>query len=570
MPDRIDPFLPLAAVVAPDDAPPPRRLDVAVLVALVLMLATVAYALRCGTPLIWDGSYQLGEMLIAGEPYAYLTRFHTLIVWRPVVWAMRWTDDVPTLQAIYGAPFLLAPVVGLAASWWFVRRRQPGLVVWAAVGILATALPGQIFVINDSVFQQHLFWPVFVGLLVPLTRPQRVAWYGLVVFQFAHQIGLVLLAGGCGAALLVALFARDRADRRRLLLAAALAALLAAAMAGKVWLTSRPTSPYYDSFAAAEATWQVAQQRWWRSVTGLPFRGLKLVYLAAALLALHGWLAGGGKQAVGAGRARRRLAAGAAGLTVLAIVGVALVWGYWSGDPRRWEGAIDYRRWVVPLTVPAFLLATVEVAVRARRKGPSGSSPVADTTNPNLLHRPAREGGVVTGTGRSESTGPHPSGWGNAGGRNAALSGVGPLALRSVVVVLLAGLFALVLARQSRGYKALADRLAANLAASPATLVRVGPDHGWLNGTPLDHWPITWLALELQGKRPTKWFVSPELKPGQLDLVRDPRRPLVAVSQWSVIPPTPGPGGWFDLRDLAARAAEELKAAESKSPTDVR
>lgn len=535
-----EPPLPFEPIVSSDPAPPPlvdsarpdgarpalpsRWLDLAVLAALLVVAATAGYALWCGTPLIWDGSYQLAETLMAGEPYAYLSRFHTRIVWRPVVWATRWTDDPRVLQAVYGAPFLLAPVAGLGVSWWFARRHQPGLVAWAALGILATPLPGQVFVINDSVFQQHLFWPVFVGLLVPLTRPMKTVWYALAVFQFAHQVGLVLLAGAAGATCLLALVSRHPADRRRLRRAAALAVLLTAAMGWKVWLTSVPGTPYYDSFAAAEATWQVAQWRWWRAVSGLPWRGLKWVYLAAGLLCLHAWFVG---------LRWRRLAGSAAALAGVALLAAAAAWVEWAASPRLWAGAIDYRRWLVPLTGPAFMLVFVEVAWRAR----TGSGPARTTTTPGLS-------GPDSGPRRV-----HPE---------RVLPAATPpavLAVRAAAVLLLAGLFAAVLGRQSRDLKAMTDRLQAELAASPTATVSVGPDH-WIHGSPLDHWPLSWHMLVLQGKRPTMWLVSTEVTAEHLRWL-DGCRPRLPVSQFTAQDPRPGPTGWFDLRDLTATAAAE-------------
>lgn len=174
---------------------PPRWLDAVVFLAVATIIAVGGYAAWCRAPLIWDGSYQFAETLRSGSPYVYLTRFHTRILWQPVVWLMPFTDNMRLLQAVYGLPFLLAPAAALAASWWFVRRTMPTLIVWAAIGILATPLPGQIFVINDSVFQQHLFWPVFFGLCMPLSRRQTIALVLLIPFQFVHQIGLILLAG---------------------------------------------------------------------------------------------------------------------------------------------------------------------------------------------------------------------------------------------------------------------------------------------------------------------------------------------------------------------------------------
>src|SRR4029453_10473450 len=129
------------------------------------------------------------------RPYAYETRLHSYLLWEPLVWLSHHTTNLHALQLALGLPFCLAPVVGLLASWWMVRRHAPWLIIWAIFGIAAAPLPGQIFVINDSIFQQHLFWPVFLSLFVPLTTMQVTVLQLLVLFQFSHQIGAVLLGG---------------------------------------------------------------------------------------------------------------------------------------------------------------------------------------------------------------------------------------------------------------------------------------------------------------------------------------------------------------------------------------
>src|SRR6185312_8753540 len=103
-----------------------------------------------------------------------------------------------------------------------------------------------IFIINDSIFQQHMFWPIFLGLLVWLERPQIIVLALLVVFQFSHQIGFVLLTGGAGAAALLAL--RDRKRRTELLVKAAVMLALAIVALWKIL-------HFPDSYARQEFTW---------------------------------------------------------------------------------------------------------------------------------------------------------------------------------------------------------------------------------------------------------------------------------------------------------------------------
>jgi len=496
--------------------PPPRWLDRVVLLAIAAVIATGIYAAWCWTPMLWDGSYQFAATLQAGKPYAYLSRFHTHILWRPVVWLMPFTDNVRLLQAVYGLPFLLAPAVGLGCSWWFVRRHMPTLIVWAAIGILATPLPGQIFVINDSVFQQHLFWPVFLGLLVQLTRRQKVVWLLLAVFQFVHQIGLILLAGATVTTLILAWrpwergrflapLDGDRATTPTLPGAFIVALTLTLLIAAKVWWTSIPGTPYYDSYAAAEASWQAAVDRWWKSVWGAPFNGLRLVWLSAGLVCLQAWLF---RQPE---RERRARMVGSIALLVL-LVGV-LHWTAWASTPIGWGGAIEYRRWLVPLTLPIFALATIEAIWRPSQPPPAPDSADADA--------PSQGGSVYP--------------------------------LRVAVIVLLAGVYAVVIGRQSTQVREMSQRLAGEIAASEHATIVLPQDH-WLRETPLNHWSLGWYSLVLQGREPTRWIAPTDLPAENLRAL-DRSPPALPISKFDDV--APDAGGWFDWTTLVRRAAEE-------------
>ena len=145
----------------------PGVLNRAVYGTLAILAATGVFACSSGLAMTWDGAYQFAYGLMEQKPYWYGTRFHSWVLWEPFVGLSHWTHHYLTLQFAYGLPFLVAPAVALLVSWWVVRAHAPGLIVWAAFGIAVAPLPGQVFVINDSIFQSHLFWPVF---LAPLRR----------------------------------------------------------------------------------------------------------------------------------------------------------------------------------------------------------------------------------------------------------------------------------------------------------------------------------------------------------------------------------------------------------------
>ena len=270
-------------------------------IALILTL-TAVYSCWCTTPLIYDGSSQFAATLYWQRPFAYLSRFHTLLLWQPVVWLSRLTDNTYALVMVYGLPFLLAPVIGLLVSWWVVRRHAPGLILWAVFGTLAAPLPGQIFVINDTIFQQHLFWPIYVAMFVPLTWPKRVVLAVLVVFQFPHQVGAVLLTGAAGAGAIAALFERDRVRRRQVLTKAGVVLALAVLAWAKVYVTSLPGNPYFDPYAAEEMQRESLRQRWIGGVAGMPLYGQIAMWAAAALAFAAARFLGGGRDTTATSR----------------------------------------------------------------------------------------------------------------------------------------------------------------------------------------------------------------------------------------------------------------------------
>ncbi|QOV89312.1 hypothetical protein [Humisphaera borealis] len=514
----------------------PRWLDAVVWLAVATVVVVAGYACWCRTPLLWDGSYQFAETLRAGSPYAYLSRFHTRILWQPVVWLMPFTDNVRLLQAVYGLPFMLAPAVGLAVCWWFVRRQMPTLIVWAAMGILATPLPGQIFVINDSIFQQHLFWPVFFGLLVQMTRRQKAVWAVLAVFQFVHQIGLILLAVAALTTLILPwergrprpLVARIRGSLPAIPAAFAVAALLALLMAAKVWWTSIPGTAYYDSYAAREATWQFAKDRWWKSVWGYPLNGLRMIWLAGGVICLQAWLFTLPK--------RESAARMCAAITMVALVAGVLNWTTWADSPIAWGGAIEYRRWLVPMTMPVFILAAIEAwwRVSRTRKSEDQREPAGSAAGVSIEVRdaPLQDDAVED-----------------------VRAPIDPmLPLRAAVILLLTCVYAIVICRQSTQVNEMTSRLEAEIAASPTSTIVLPADH-WLRGTPLDHWSLGWQSLVLQGKTPTKWVAPTDLPAEKLEALHRGRLP---VDKFVEIDPNPGATGWFDLRRITSRQVDEL------------
>lgn len=457
--------------------------------AAAILAITGVFTAWCDTPMIWDGAYQFAFSLIEQKPYFYLTRFHSYILWSPMVWLSHVTANLTVLKMAYGLPFTLAPAFSVIVSWWVVRRRAPHLILWAIFGAAAAPLPGQIFIINDSIFQQHMFWPVFLGLLVPLEWPQIIALSLLVVFQFAHQIGFVLLMGGAGAAALLAL--RDVAHRRELLIKAAIAFVLAIVALWKIF-------HFPDSYAQREFTWEAAHNAWTWGVAGWPLRGLELMWAAAGLALLARIV--GGKQS---GRFSKEIWI----VSILCVIAGMVLWTIWASSIHRWTTAANYRRWVVPLTVPFYLLAFLDQLLRV----------------------------------------PAPSANNRVVGRSPVL----------VVGYLVAATFALVLSIQSVAWLGLTRHLLRDVERYPAAIVP-WKAISWTQDTALYHWGTASYVFVLEGRTPKHLVLDPlpDDSEKQLQALRA-NPPKVPLASFTPINPAPGPAGWFDFRPMIEQIARE-------------
>ena len=131
--------------------------------------------------------------------------------------------------------------------------------------------------INDSIWQQSLAWPLILGALVPLSWPQRIAWLGFGLCQFPHHIGVVILA----MAFVAAIVARQCWAR------GALVILLCLAAAKAIWVSVPAWSgPLFDSYAAKEASRDRMWQTFRTSVVGWVLAGLVPLWAAAGVVAL--------------------------------------------------------------------------------------------------------------------------------------------------------------------------------------------------------------------------------------------------------------------------------------------
>ncbi len=191
---------------------------------------------------------------------------------------------------------------------------------------------------------------------------------------------------------------------------------------------------------------------------------------------------------------------------VCVLIGAA-IWVYWAGDEHRWPWIAGYRRFVVPLTLPFYLLCWLDYAMRVRR-GP-GIGAVGTAFWPGYpLYR--------------------------------------------ILGQLLAAVFAVVLGIQSTLFGSMVRRLIEDMRNYPGSIVPLSAVP-WTVNTPMDHWAITDLAIAAQGKRPTQLLLNAE----GIDQIR--ANPPVVPNQLvyphrEAHPPPPNSNGWYDLRPIVPHA----------------
>ena len=84
---------------------------------------------------------------------------------------------------------------------------------------------------------------------------------------------------------------------------------------------------------------------------------------------------------------------------------------------------------------------------------------------------------------------------------------------------------------------------------------RDDPELRWTGNTAVAHWGTPSYVQVLQGKRPRKMLLDPEADARWL-FAHPPRVPLA----WFVLnDPNPGPGGWYDSRELLEAVRREYE-----------
>ena len=444
--------------------------------------------------LSWDGSWYLFRSLQDRAPFIPHGRYATYPILWVLVRAARICSDPRALGVGYGFMLALFPLVALGVSWAYLRGEQRApLRIWPTLGILLAPLPGQLCLLSEATLAAQLLWPVLAILTAGPPGLAGSFWLaGLsAALWFLHPTAAVVfgLAAACcaGQAWGSQPPGSRRGDWRR-------AAAFAALAVGKVLVTFFSVTEYERiQMSGGEVLAQLAA-----SLAGWPLVLLLLTYLLGALVRLE------------AAAVHPRLGRGAAWAVCVLMMGAGLLW---VRDPVRWQGLLDYRRFVLPAVLPLIVLAARHRRILARAPAATDARTPA-SASANILP---------------------------------------PMPTARWTLTVAAAVFALVLSAQSLVWRNLIERFADSLAQHADSRGRfVAADElPFTHGTVLRHWTAAPLSILLQGRRPATVFVLRR---------EDVQAGGVRVNPWEQILFA---DGWFQLAQFAGEAsARQVRTAD--------
>jgi hypothetical protein len=445
-----------------------------------LIAIGLSMAVLTSGALAWDGSYMFFLTLDKQEPFIpHAQRFILLVGQGPMLLSSQWIDDITLLRIIFGLSYALITFGVLLLCWLIVKDRAPWLFLWPTLGIGIATLPRQITLYSEATIAMQLFWPLLLALLAGPGKRWQVLIPGLaLVLLVAHPSAIPLIAFAAGVAFLLAFRFRDR---RTFYLRQA--GLLASIDVIALVIFEARKSSYESDHMSVE----VLVSSFKSAVFGPMLLALLFAYLAVAILFAAPAIRQKWIFPAWADRTRTLYR-----VAFLAVAGAGVVLLVRVLVPRLWWTALDYRFWIVPITLPLLSLAVFEAA-----------APRAWTESLRLEN-----------------------------------------AVRTRIVLLIAVIFAAALSANSLGWFRLTHKLENTLAASREACIPLS-SIDWIDHTPLEHWSVATYSLVVQGRHPTA-IVLPDddCSAAQVDGLH--------VTDWYT---RPWDKGWFDLDALDQRLA---------------
>ncbi len=324
-----------------------------VLIGMGLLALSVA-----GAGMSYDGSYVLFRMLEGQQPWVDHGRATHLVFQLVASLVSHVTHNLPFLEFVFSLGYASAPIIALALSWWVVRRRAPGLFIWAAFGVAFAALPGQICLVADMLAVGQLAWPLLLAALVGVENKQIPLLVLLSLFVAAsHPVACGFIAIAAALAFVTGLISPQE-RHRQWSLAAGFLVLSSVALAVEI----ARVDPYEAGLLHLDTL--IANFR--LAVVGWPLVAIGCGWLAGALILWEPHPAGPDRRSTHADVAVR-----ACILLLLGAAGLALL--RWGLDAHLWVNAIAYRFYLPFAASPFGLAAIVE---HLRRDPETGRVPI--------------------------------------------------------------------------------------------------------------------------------------------------------------------------------------------------
>ena len=438
--------------------------------------AAFVFASFCRASLTWDGSYFLLQTLQHGTPFVAAHRWFDWILQEPVALLQPWVHKPAKLAVVHSLMCSLPPLFSLAVCLLMLRGAQSRLRIWPVIGILLVPLPVEIFLITEVTPAIQLAWILFIFAW----RGCPPRWFPVVVLAMIAMSGLHPAAAPLFliAAMMAFAFAvpAEPAGRRRIIACGLFFAAASVAQLARSMLAATP----YERASMSPWVW-IAEL-----YSGLRFSPFPALVPVLVDLALYAWTLASGNP-----KARPRK------LSILLWCAAFALGGLHAFDYAGWVCAINYRKFVIVVTAPVALVASID-AWKLQRNAASRPD------NPGLRIAP----------------------------------------------IVPAALFALVFCGMAFSWRMLCGSFAGQLAAYPAVVMNFGDLPANERNSALNHWSATSLSLVLQDWEPRKiliWDRSLQLAgnrfcicPAEEFPCEDRRFKLAWIASLAVPPPQEG------------------------------
>lgn len=345
-----------------------QRFNATLVLAFAVFTSGLLVAAVLGLPLAWDSSAYLYQLLASGSPFTPHGRLIDVPLQAPALLVAK-ADPGPDLtgaRLAFALAYAAVPAIAILSCWWILHGRNTALLLWPALGIGMTLLPGLANFGSEAMIAVELSWPILCAATIGIRRREAplVAVLAVAV-ALSHPFGPALL---CVAAMIA--WANARVGREFPPLLAVMALMSA------TWFVMN-----LNSYQVAAARPIALRRSFDVAVAGAPLIALMFLYASAALM--HAcrtrlgdrarvarslaWLAGGG------------IAAAAAFLVI------------WSIDSATWRNASEYRTWAIFTSVPLFAFLWLE-----RRRDPPREGRVRKSREAAILAAAVCAASVIT------------------------------------------------------------------------------------------------------------------------------------------------------------------------------